>query len=595
MHKSYKLLSILLAIGWSALLILQATTPVLNNGSLASKASPVHQTQSLTHTATPVTVITGGQGGINRIPDPSEGNGCLSGITSPPADVLKLLAPGWTINDLGEQYRNEKKHTLCYDGWKDEWSKPGGTWLNTLDFLTTMHWPSDLFDPSVQQILVVQRPDDALKPSSGTNQQKESPSTADECMWGVDLGVASPTIDMCDLISTTLKAALLTPLKFGVNNLAGSTNSFLWTTPPRLSYGNPDLALFWNTSLYIVNALLAVVLAWAGIRYMMGKSFGSWLSYADLIEMLPRIVMALIAAYVSARICQVVIDGSNALGSMFNTDLLANLQNEPTNLFTTFVQILLCVLVLLLILEEAVRFAILFVLIGFSPVWAFCGALRETQFVFKGALKALFFMSLLQPCQLAVMSLGQHMTTSIGGKSDSLLYSFVSVALLLLVLFMMSAFLRASGFSLPFGWTGVAGIALGGRAIGGIVRVSGRGMIASGRGAISVGKWGVSAYKRTTTIPASGRSTGGGKSNTTGGGGSSTTGNGRSNTTSSGRPSTTGNGRSNTTGSGRPSTTSSGRPSTTSSGRSSTTGSGRSNTTGSGRSNSKPLSRFDRK
>jgi hypothetical protein len=208
---------------------------------------------------------------------------------------------------------------------------------------------------------------------------------------------------------------------------------------------------------------------------MMGKSFGSWLSYADLLEMLPRMILALIAAYISARICQIAIDGSNALSSIFNTDLLSSLKNEPGDLFTTFVQTLLALLTLILILEEAVRFAILFAVIGFSPIWTFCGALRETQFIFKGALKTLFFMSLLQPCQLAVMSLGQHMTTSIGGTPDSLLYSFVSVALMLLVLFMMSAFLRASGLSMPFGLVGAAGLALGTRVIGGGISKTVRG------------------------------------------------------------------------------------------------------------------------
>src|SRR5262249_50513204 len=159
-------------------------------------------------------------------------------------------------------------------------------------------------------------------------------------------------------------------------------------------------AVIWNTSIYIVDALLAVVIAWMSIRYMMSQSFGSWLSYADLLELLPRLIMALIAAYISVRICQIVIDGSNALSSIFSNNLLLGLQNDPQELFSIFSQILLCILILVLILEEAVRFAILFVLIGFAPLWAFCGATRETQFIFKGGLKALFFVTLLQPCQL---------------------------------------------------------------------------------------------------------------------------------------------------------------------------------------------------
>jgi hypothetical protein len=478
MHSSHKLLGIIIACLFIILFVLQASTGIFspNHPNALSFASrPLQQSHPVKQSSkTKSTVITGGGGGVNiprssnalskqaKTPDLTYPPDC-NGLTSTPTQLFYYLGPGWTVNNLGAKYRNMTDSILCYDHWNPAWSVPGGTWMNITDFLKTMQWPSDLFDPSAgTQILVMSLPGDSL--GTGTSSQ-DTTQNQNPCIWSPDLVIVHPNIDVCGFVSTILDATILAPLKGAVTNLVGSANSFLWTTPPQDTYLNPSLTLFWTTSLYIVDALLAAVLAWAAFRYMISKTFGSWLSYADLLEMLPRIVMALIAAYLSARICQIVIDGSNALSSVFNNDLLSGLQNNPQDLFTTFVQILLCLLTLALILEEAVRYAILFILIGFAPIWVFCGALKETQFIFKGALKALFLISLLQPCQTAVLDLGQHLTDTIGGTSGTFLYYLISIALMLFVLFMMSWFLRASGISSPFGIVGAGAVALGTRAI----------------------------------------------------------------------------------------------------------------------------------
>jgi hypothetical protein len=432
------------------------------------------------HKAT--TVIIGGRGGVNQrdqIPDHTPDLPPCNGISSTPVDLLKLLAPGWTQNSLEVQYRNETQRILCYDKWKTAWNVPGGMWLNITDFLKTMDWPSDLFDSSAgTQILVVSGPDSLKTPTNGTNNTKTNLT----CKWEPDLGIGKPSIDLCDFGSILLKAIVLTPLKWAVSGIAGdaNTNSIFWTTPPKITYANPDLGAFWNISLSIVNALLVLAVAWAGIRYM--TSVGSWQMRADLVEMLPRIILALMAAYLSARICQIAIDGSNALDGVFSHTLILDLQDDPKNLFPLFYQIIMCILVLLLVLEEVVRYAILFVLIGFGPVWAFSGAFRETQFIFKGALKALFAIAFLQPAQIAVMDLGQHLTKDLAGNAGTPLYYLVSIALMLFVLFMMSWFLRAGGLSMSFGSVGLAGLVIGAAATRKIIRGTTRTVGRAGRG-----------------------------------------------------------------------------------------------------------------
>jgi hypothetical protein len=133
---------------------------------------------------------------------------------------------------LTEKYRSEKGAILCYDNFKNEWAVPGGTWLKISDFLAVMRWPPDLFASSAgEQILIVQRPDDTLKPSKPTQQNQAK----QDCNWSPSLGPIQPTINICDFASVILKAVLLTPLRGAVNALVGdSANSFLWTTPPKV-------------------------------------------------------------------------------------------------------------------------------------------------------------------------------------------------------------------------------------------------------------------------------------------------------------------------------------------------------------------------
>ena len=439
MRHSYNLLGSLFACLFVVLLFLQFTlgffSPKNANISRPQQAPPVW------HLPKATTVVIEGQGGVNQIPDHVQDPPSCSGVASTPADLLKLLAPGWTLNSLSERYRNETQRILCYDKWNTAWDVPGGTWLNSADFLKTMGWPSDLFDPSVgTPILVVSGPD-LFKPNTNRTNNNQTELT---CKWEPNLGIAKPSIDLCDFGSILLKAIVLTPLKWAVNVTTGNTSIF-GTTPPKITYANPDLGSFWNVSLALVNALLVLAVAWVGIRYM--TSIGSWQMQADLAEMLPRILLALMAAYLSARICQIAIDGSNALGGVFSYSIISDLQKDPQDLFTLFCQIILCILTLILILEEVVRYAILFVLIGFGPLRAFSGAFRETQFIFKGALKALFSIALLQPAQIAVMDLGQQLTKNLGGHVGTPLYYLVSIALMLFVLSMMSLFLRAGGLS----------------------------------------------------------------------------------------------------------------------------------------------------
>jgi hypothetical protein len=126
---------------------------------------------------------------------------------------------------------------------------------------------------------------------------------------------------------------------------------------------------------------------------------------------------------------------------------------------------------ILLILEEGIRYSILFILISFSPLWVFASALRETQFLFKSGLRALFFITLLQPCQTMVLDLGQHVITTLStGSGGNVLFYLISISLMFVVLYMLSIFLRLSGMSMPFIAAGAASLGFGLRVGGKMIR-----------------------------------------------------------------------------------------------------------------------------
>ena len=98
-----------------------------------------------------------------------------------------------------------------------------------------------------------------------------------------------------------MSATLVQPLKTAFTTVQKQVNGFLWSTPAADTYQNKHFAYFWNLSIWLVNAYLVIVVAWVALRGMIGKTF-SWLSYADVLEYIPRIGFGLLAAYFSGHL-----------------------------------------------------------------------------------------------------------------------------------------------------------------------------------------------------------------------------------------------------------------------------------------------------
>ena len=263
------------------------------------------------------------------------------GVTTTALGALQYLN-GLAQSDINAKYLKQKNNILCYDLWKSTWTNTSGDSYTAPDFLKIVGWPTDFFVVKKNMTLLIDPlagPNPIATPTpthnNATAQTAQSNAPQNACDWVPNLVVAHPHIDICAFFQQILIANVVQPLQTAFNQVANQANSFLWSTPAKDTYQNPNFTYFWNLSIWLVNAYLVVALAWVAIRGSIVKTF-SWLSYADILEYLPRIGFGLLVAYSSTHLMQIVIDGSNALCSVFSHALFNSFsQGNATDMVTS--------------------------------------------------------------------------------------------------------------------------------------------------------------------------------------------------------------------------------------------------------------------
>src|SRR5579859_477284 len=225
--------------------------------------------------------------------------------------------------------------------------------------------------PALQPTFLVLPPTPSSQEQSQQHAGDSHDSPPANCTWVY--------VNVCDLLNTVLHSAVVKPLNDALNTLIDQTKYFLWTTPPDTTYKNAALLHFWDISLWLAGTALAAILAWAALRSMIGQAF-SWLSYANMLELLQRIALGLLAAVCSLEFTHFLVDVSNALCKMFDPTILTKMTDSaPDSSVAATLQGIYIFMSILLILEEAARYAILYILIAFSPLWMVAASIRETQ------------------------------------------------------------------------------------------------------------------------------------------------------------------------------------------------------------------------
>jgi hypothetical protein len=430
----------------------------------SATATPV---PTVTPTATPVVVPPKMYGGSGK-------DGACLGTSGAGNDMIKMDF-GWSASVLNKQWKDYATYRLC----NDHYTWETVTALPIQKVFQTLQWPSDLLPSSYANQIVTLEPLSSFDPVTQQAQQQaqqqgngQSTETNKNCIWHINLPIGSTDIDICQPIRLIIHAA-----SQGVRWFYQTTEaqiSFMWKTPlqPFQDDKTSGLLTIWSTSWAIVLVCITAVIAYGALRYMLGSAV-NWLAYANLAELIPRLLFGLLAAYFSKEFFIMLIQGNNALAGVFSQNSLDTVINgKASSVVVESLQILYGLLGFCLMIEEVARMAILYLLFAFAPILFFFASLRETQRWAKTAAVAAVVFGFMQAAQMATLDVGGLVLTTVlknTGGNLTFLNILVSLAILYLTLLLFFTLSRMA-------------LGVGGGMFG-----------PAGRGIYRFGRWGIPA------------------------------------------------------------------------------------------------------
>ena len=238
---------------------------------------------------------------------------------------------------------------------------------------------------------------------------------------------------------------VLQPLIDAINQ---SSLNFITQTPPAGTYQNATVMQFTTWSISVVNTAVAVFIVIAGYNIMIARQIGA--DYYELMEFLPRLALAVLAANFSLFFIRLFIDLENALNQgVIGLFTLTALTNAIVGIFhgnmlgaglLAFVlAIVLGVMDLLVAWQMLVRLALLILLIVLAPLAFLCGALHQTQGYLRLWLSTFAATVFIQFFQVTALAIGGTLISYVAAANlfnlgGTLLSIITSSAVLYLVL-----------------------------------------------------------------------------------------------------------------------------------------------------------------
>ncbi len=396
--------------------------------------------------ATSYTPASSANAPVTRLSDPGQakiyggsgpGGVCLG--TSGAGNDMIHMDFGWAASYLNKNWQNYDAYRLCNDHYT--WETVTNIPLQKV--LQTLQWPPDLLDPQYTNQMVTLEPLNSFDPVTQQAQQQQQQVTQQNqssgpCDWVPDLVIAHPHIDICAPIRLLVGAG--SAAIRGVYQNTTAQINFMWQTPlaPFQVDASGGLLTIWSTSWAIVLACITVVVAYGGLRYMLGSAV-NWLAYATISELIPRLLFGLLAAYFSKEFFIMLIQANNALAGIFNQNTLdVVIYGKTTGVVSGCLQIVYGLMGFLLIIEEAARLAILYLLFAFAPILFFLASLRETQRWAKTAATAAIIFVFMQAIQAATLDVGGRVLSTVLHNTDGNL-SFLNILVSLAILYITLA------------------------------------------------------------------------------------------------------------------------------------------------------------
>ena len=160
-------------------------------------------------------------------------------------------------------------------------------------------------------------------------------------------------------------------------------SDILTGTPPDLTYANEMVRYAWMVVWAITSGALAVILGWMGLSFIMAEHLGT--RQAGWREMVPRLVLGLVAAASSLWWCALVIDVADAVSGFVAVELNVtpgDLLRAPLNTFLNSVQagsvgmaqvmpllyLVYGFFVLYVLVQMVLRLALIDILLALAPI-----------------------------------------------------------------------------------------------------------------------------------------------------------------------------------------------------------------------------------
>jgi len=346
---------------------------------------------------------------------------------------------GWSPSFLNPKWQNDTTDQLCNDHWIWETNVN----LRVSAVLSTLKWPPDLLQQqyltqgTLVQPLTTIDPVAANKQQQQRQQQGSANASSGSCLsltGGIDFGACLSGFwnAIAQGIQNAFTGFIDWVTSFG----------FMFVTPAGLTYKDGVVINLWNWSLGVADAALALLLVIGGYNAMLRHSLGA--NYATVLEFLPRIALAAVAATFSLTFISSFIELNNtlciavqgALATAGAGDLSLTFGNILNILSMPFYAAIAYIIELafaaILSVQMLVRIALLDLLIVLSPIWLLLLGLKQTERwgrLGAAAFAATLFLQFLQVVDLGV---GSALVASFGHANSTPVAILVGIASLYL-------------------------------------------------------------------------------------------------------------------------------------------------------------------
>jgi hypothetical protein len=246
--------------------------------------------------------------------------------------------------------------------------------------------------------------------------------------------------DILNAVLTTIGTALLEAIRGFVDWAMGfgdSSLNFVTRTPAEGTYASPTVRSLWDFSRALVNVALAVIVMWGGFNVMVKEHTRS--PYHEAMELLPRVILAALAANLTLEFARFLIDTNNAFSAAVGQVGLPGYdQATPTQegIALIFTALAYGMVAILLVFQMLMRLALIDMLIVLAPVMALLWVLPQTQSWSRWWADLFPITVFQQAIQMMVLRLGSALMVELtpGSLSNALLTLLLGIAVCWLTL-----------------------------------------------------------------------------------------------------------------------------------------------------------------